>query len=319
MGYTKLFSSIVMSTIWRESNETRLVWITMLAVSDADGIVEGSVPGLADAARVSLGECERALAVLEAPDPYSRTKTAEGRRIEPVPGGWRIINYEHHRDRCTSEERREKERLRKARQRSRKSQASRGQSQSVPPVPEDTPGSLDVPNVPQCPPKSTHAEAEAEEEAELDPSLQTTAEDLSGSAGAETPEPQQPSPTGKVPCPGNLTLTHEQRGTLVAAQIPGWAIDQLTTGFVSSAMADPEDRRPLVAWRKCLSKAITGDWNNSAKRPRQPVESDTAQPTAEDSGSWVTQARRCPESYGYDSREDLEADLAAQGANPMPR
>ena len=51
-GYTKLHSNIIHSTIWRAPNHVRLVWITMLALCDRDGVVEASVPGLADAARV---------------------------------------------------------------------------------------------------------------------------------------------------------------------------------------------------------------------------------------------------------------------------
>jgi len=58
-GYTKLFSSIVHSTVWRESNHVRLVWVTLLALCDRDGRVEASVPGLADAARVTVPECGR--------------------------------------------------------------------------------------------------------------------------------------------------------------------------------------------------------------------------------------------------------------------
>ena len=45
-GYTKLFGSIVDSTIWRESKETKIVWITMLAKANKEGIVEASLPGL---------------------------------------------------------------------------------------------------------------------------------------------------------------------------------------------------------------------------------------------------------------------------------
>lgn len=54
-GYTKLFSSIIDSTIWRESKETKIVWITMLAKADRYGVVEASLPGLADAAKGEHG------------------------------------------------------------------------------------------------------------------------------------------------------------------------------------------------------------------------------------------------------------------------
>lgn len=110
-GYTKLFSSLIDSTIWRESKETKIVWITMLAKSDRDGIVEASLPGLADAARVSLDECIQALKKLSEPDEYSRTKEYDGRRIEEVDGGWRVLNHGKYRAKLSLEERREYQRV----------------------------------------------------------------------------------------------------------------------------------------------------------------------------------------------------------------
>jgi len=101
-GYTKLFSSIITSTIWQEDNQTRILWITMLALSDPDGRVEGSIPGLARMAGISITECQSALDKLKAPDPYSRTKENEGRRVQDIDGGWIIINRVKYRDKVTS-------------------------------------------------------------------------------------------------------------------------------------------------------------------------------------------------------------------------
>jgi hypothetical protein len=106
-GYTKLFSSILASTIWRADNETRIVWITMLAMSDKAGRVEASIPGLADLARVPLEACEHALNQLQQPDKYSRTEDYDGRRIEKIDGGWRLINHGKYRDKMSRDERRE--------------------------------------------------------------------------------------------------------------------------------------------------------------------------------------------------------------------
>ena len=92
-GFTKLFSSIVDSTIWREDPYTKVVWITMLAKADRNGIVSCSLPGLADAARVTLKQCQDALVVFLSPDEFSRTKDFEGRRIMEVDGGWVLLNY----------------------------------------------------------------------------------------------------------------------------------------------------------------------------------------------------------------------------------
>lgn len=111
MGYTKLFSSIVASTIWREDDKTRLVWITMLAMKNERHMVEASVPGLADMARVTLAECEGALRKLERPDKWSRNQGHQGRRIEKCDGGWLILNGEHYRQLMSYEERKEYQRL----------------------------------------------------------------------------------------------------------------------------------------------------------------------------------------------------------------
>lgn len=91
--YTKLFSSITESTVWGEPYPTRIVWVTMLAMADARGNVYGAVPGLARRANVTLQEVEAALAAFLAPDPYSRTQADDGRRIEAIDGGWRLINH----------------------------------------------------------------------------------------------------------------------------------------------------------------------------------------------------------------------------------
>lgn len=103
-GFAKLYSSILTSTIWTEDHATVRVWIAMLATSDADGMVEGSIPGFASVARVTLQEMEKALAVLTSPDPYSRTKDHEGRRIEPFDGGWRILNHAKYREMAQAKE-----------------------------------------------------------------------------------------------------------------------------------------------------------------------------------------------------------------------
>jgi uncharacterized phage protein (TIGR02220 family) len=75
----------------------------MLASANMDGIVDASLPGLADLARVTLKECEEALKVLMSPDEYSRTKTDEGRRIREVDGGWLILNHAKYRDTLKSD------------------------------------------------------------------------------------------------------------------------------------------------------------------------------------------------------------------------
>ena len=99
-----MFSSIVTSSIWNESDSTRIVWITMLAMADADGIVEGTASGFAPLARVSIEQMEAAIETLSSPDRHSRTKDNEGRRIEIIEGGWKLLNYKLHRQKAQDSE-----------------------------------------------------------------------------------------------------------------------------------------------------------------------------------------------------------------------
>jgi len=119
-GYTKLFTEILGSTIWQEDAATRLVWITMLVLKDRDQVVHCSIPGLADFAKVGLESCESALEKLMAPDKYSRSKEFQGRRIEEVDGGWKVLNGEKYRDKLSLEERREYKRIKAIEYRKRK-------------------------------------------------------------------------------------------------------------------------------------------------------------------------------------------------------
>lgn len=132
-GFTKLFSSIVHSTIWREPNHVRVVWVTMLALADRDGVVEASLPGLADASRVTLDECKEALALLSGPDEHSRTQDHEGRRIRVTDGGWLILNHGKYREKMSVEDQREKSRIRQEnwRKRHRKGKPLAGETAAV--------------------------------------------------------------------------------------------------------------------------------------------------------------------------------------------
>lgn len=106
-GFTKLFNTIVTSTIWSEDDKTRIVWITMLAIADKFGEVSASIPGLADVARVEVESCRHAIKRLSSDDPDSRTQDYGGKRIEVIDGGWRILNYLKYRKMLDEESRKE--------------------------------------------------------------------------------------------------------------------------------------------------------------------------------------------------------------------
>jgi len=111
--FAKLFCSITTSSIWRENDKTRIVWITLLALSDKDGEVWASVGGLSDAARVSRKDCLKALKTLMSNDEDSRTKDHDGRRVCEIDGGWKILNYLKYRELGRGEDRKEYFRLKK--------------------------------------------------------------------------------------------------------------------------------------------------------------------------------------------------------------
>lgn len=92
----------------------------MLAMADRDGRIWASVPGLAARAGVGIEDCEKALNKFKGPDPYSRTKDHDGRRIRDVDGGWELLNHAKYRNMLSAEERREYQRVKQAEYRKRR-------------------------------------------------------------------------------------------------------------------------------------------------------------------------------------------------------
>ncbi len=106
-GYNKLVPEIIQSSIWNEPDSIRIVWITMLAIKDADGNVRGDAGTLSRLANVSLENTEEALRRFSAPDPKSGTPDNNGRRIVEIPGGWNVLNHHLYRTGDRSEYMRE--------------------------------------------------------------------------------------------------------------------------------------------------------------------------------------------------------------------
>lgn len=157
MSFVKLHGTILDSSIWSEPSDTRIVWITMLAMANQHGIVEASVSGVARRAAVSVEATKEAIGRFLGPDPDSRDGTT-GERIEIVPGGWLILNHANYRERQTDAQVAAAERSKRHRERRRASQDTthRDASRSVTPV---TPAS-------HLSPSEAEAEADTEAEAE---------------------------------------------------------------------------------------------------------------------------------------------------------
>ena len=124
MAYTKLFTSIITSTIWAEDDATRIVWITLLALADKNGEVQGSVPGIARMAAVSIESCRAAFVKFMSPDPDSRTKDDEGRRVEEIEGGWVLLNHRKYREMASGEDRKAQDAIRQQRARDKRARNS---------------------------------------------------------------------------------------------------------------------------------------------------------------------------------------------------
>ena len=156
MAYTKLFNSIVTSTIWSEDDKTRIVWITMLALADKNGEVQGSIPGLARIAGVPIDDCRASICKFLSPDPDSRTKDDEGKRIEEIDGGWVLLNHSKYRGMASDDDRRNQAAIRQQRVRDRKAR------QSVTPESRDSHATV-TPESRQIPQAEAEANTEAEE------------------------------------------------------------------------------------------------------------------------------------------------------------
>lgn len=234
-GYTKLFSSITDSTVWREPDRTRLVWITMLAMADADGYVAASVPGLADRARVPMEDCLKALEAFRAPDEWSRTKEYEGRRVMDVDGGWQLLNHGKYRAIQDAEHRREQARLGMQRLRAERKAAEAG---APPPPPAPSPPVAPVSTVNPVntgEQRLTQAEAEAATQAE---------------AEAKAGEKQK-----KAPAPPWLTVAE-----LIACGLT----QETAEGFIAHRKAK-KAKLTALAWKGFTNEVAKADgWTNEA-------------------------------------------------------
>lgn len=131
MAYSKLHSSVVNSSLWVEPDHVRLLFITLLALCDKDGCVYGSRLGLERAANITWNTDSASdldpWEVLLGPDPDSSDKMRapenEGRRIEEIPGGFRLLNFAYYRSLRNDDDRREQNRISQERFRNKNKQS----------------------------------------------------------------------------------------------------------------------------------------------------------------------------------------------------
>jgi hypothetical protein len=110
--YAKLFVSMYDGTLamcgpW----EALVTFQQLLILSDPKGFVDMTPDAISRRTTIPIDIITKGLAVLEAPDPDSRTPDEEGRRILRLDShrnwGWRIVNHEKFHAMRTNEERRD--------------------------------------------------------------------------------------------------------------------------------------------------------------------------------------------------------------------
>lgn len=161
--YNKIFTKILDSSIWLETDSTRLVWLTMIASMDENGFCAFAAPGnVANRARVNLAAATEAIRVLESPDKESADPDNEGRRLDRVPGGWIVLNAAKYREIVTRAISQEQTRERVARFRAKKHPVTLGNASVTRGNVSVTPSEADTESeTSKHPPKSPSADAEA--------------------------------------------------------------------------------------------------------------------------------------------------------------
>lgn len=95
MTYFQVDRGLFSSSIWLDGTpEERTLWVWLLGNCEDDGVVRHRELGIADGAKLPRAVVEAALAKFSQPDPDSRTREHEGRRIDRTDDGFvRVLNY----------------------------------------------------------------------------------------------------------------------------------------------------------------------------------------------------------------------------------
>ncbi len=98
-SYTPVFHSVLTSRVWALPPAARCVWLWLQLQADPEGYVCADLAGVAVGARVAPQEAREALEVLSLADADADPSDPhEGRLIERVTRGWRVLGFEESRD-----------------------------------------------------------------------------------------------------------------------------------------------------------------------------------------------------------------------------
>jgi hypothetical protein len=121
--FIPLFSSTIRSSLWSLSGDCIKVFLTFALEAGPDGVVVASVDGIRRIVDMPLSSVKEHIATLESADEHSKDigRGGDGRRLERVPNGWRVVNMEWYRE----EARRQAELFRKRKWWAEKGDAAR--------------------------------------------------------------------------------------------------------------------------------------------------------------------------------------------------
>jgi hypothetical protein len=102
-GYTPVFDSVFQGTLCGRWPDTG-VWLCLLALADREGRIDSTIPYIAAVTGIPEETLTECIQRFMSPDPASRTKTDDGRRlafIDPDRSwGWRVINHAKYREKA---------------------------------------------------------------------------------------------------------------------------------------------------------------------------------------------------------------------------
>lgn len=107
--FAKVFAQIFDSSI-AEDWQVRHVFEDLLKLADLTGVVDMTKEAIARRTNVPIDIVSRAIDDLQKPDPHSRSREHEGRRLIPLDRergwGWTIVNYKYYRNLASEEQKR---------------------------------------------------------------------------------------------------------------------------------------------------------------------------------------------------------------------
>lgn len=105
------------SSVWSYKSGVRIVWVTILLMKDLDGFVKATPDAIRRRSNEAQSVVDEALQKFLSPEPGQEDQPFGGRRLEKVPGGYRVLNHEKYMEMDSSDQKRKRDRERKAKKR----------------------------------------------------------------------------------------------------------------------------------------------------------------------------------------------------------